>query len=892
MNELVGRDEERRSVERALAYGVGAVVMGAAGVGKTRLARAAAHGFGSARAVVWVVGTRSAVGVPFGAFAHLLPDRDLPGRDRMAVMMLARRSVLGAAGEDSILVVDDAHLLDPMSAALVHSLALARLTSLVVTVRTGEPAPDAVTALWKDGVLECLELQPLARAEVDELVAALLDGPVDARVYSRIWEATRGNALFCCELLQAAKAAGVLARGPDGWRWRGSLPGAGRLWDVLEARLAELETDERSALETIALADGSDAALLVELVDSAARVALVRRALVEEAEGEAGSVLRLAHPLYGDALRRGMSVGRRRALCRQLADAAEARGLAFGPELLRVAGWRLDAGQGGDPRLFIAAARRAQSAFDPRLAERCARAASAAGGGPEAERALAIALGGQGQVALAEEIFTRLEREATDDAERAALAGARGEMLMLSGVRAADAAAVAGRAADGIRPGRARDELRVFEAAWGWLSGDSRIVDRRDEWARIERENKRLGRLVAWALVPQLGMAGRIERALDMLDRWESPAGPWRDALPFVSYSQRAFRAYVLWLAGRLSDAVTYCDRERGALFEAGDRGGAAVLEPARAAALIDIGRIVTAARALEEALVLLEELGMSVFVTWSYAYLALARALAGDAAGGRAALEQARAACPNQVRVHEPELGTAEVWIAVADGDLPGACELSGLLAADHDTKGRLPAAARALHDVARLGEPAGVAAPLAELASRTDAPIVTVKAEHAAALVASDGAALSDQWRPDHDHESDRDLSAALGTRGRSAPAPGRVLDRSQQRSAADRRGRLQRQPTRPVRKQRWRWWRRRRLQCALFCLPVRRPGARGRERRPRLRGQPADPPHRARSVPRWSGDPQRISGLRPVDGAVDRRRRSAVRRRVDTRCAAAAQ
>ena len=469
VNELVGRDEERRLVERALTYGSGAVVMGTAGVGKTRLARAAAHGSGSARAVVWVVGTRSAVGVPFGAFAHLLPDRELPGRDRLAVMMLARRSVLGALGEGSILVVDDAHLLDPMSAALVHSLALARLTSLVVTVRTGEPAPDAVTALWKDGVLECLELQPLARAEVDELVAGLLDGPVDAQVCSRVWEATRGNALFCCELLRAAKAAGVLARGPDVWRWRGSLPGAGRLWDVLEARLAELDTDERSALEIIALADGSDAAPLVELVDSAARVALVRRALVEEAEGEAGSVLRLAHPLYGDALRRGMSVGRRRALCGQLADSAEARGLAFGPELLRVAGWRLEAGQGGDPRLFIAAARRAQSAFDPGLAERCGRAATAAGGGPEAERALAIALGGQGQVASAEEIFTRLERlEAEDDAERAALAGARGEMLMLSGVRAADAAAVAGRAADSMRPGPARDELRVFEAAWGW----------------------------------------------------------------------------------------------------------------------------------------------------------------------------------------------------------------------------------------------------------------------------------------------------------------------------------------------------------------------------------------------------------------------------------------
>jgi hypothetical protein len=50
-----------------------------------------------------------------------------------------------------IVGVDDAHLLDELSAVLVHQLALRRAATLVLTLRTGQTAPDTVTALRKDG---------------------------------------------------------------------------------------------------------------------------------------------------------------------------------------------------------------------------------------------------------------------------------------------------------------------------------------------------------------------------------------------------------------------------------------------------------------------------------------------------------------------------------------------------------------------------------------------------------------------------------------------------------------------------------------------------------------------------------------------------------------------
>jgi hypothetical protein len=303
---LVGRGEELGFVERAFGArpGGGVVLMGAGGVGKTRLAREIAERFSSARErkVVWVSATRSAGGVPFGAFAHLLPALDARGLDRLAVMMLARRAVLDYASEDAaLLVVDDAHLLDDASAALVHQLVMSRGLHVVATVRSGEPAPDAIVALWKDGWLECLDLQPLDRVALGELVARLVGGPVETLAVARMWEQTRGNALFCSELVRAAVTSGALTPDSGLWRWHGQLPGTGRVWDLIDARLSELDPDEVNALELVAVADGADAVLLEGLIESSARAAVARRGLIEAHRDGGRAVLTLSHPLFGEA---------------------------------------------------------------------------------------------------------------------------------------------------------------------------------------------------------------------------------------------------------------------------------------------------------------------------------------------------------------------------------------------------------------------------------------------------------------------------------------------------------------------------------------------------------------------------------------------------------------
>ena len=57
-----------------------------------------------------------------------------------------------------------------------------------------------MVALWKDGLAERVEVQPLGRSEVDELVTAGLGGQVDGTTLRDLWQLTRGNPMFLREL--------------------------------------------------------------------------------------------------------------------------------------------------------------------------------------------------------------------------------------------------------------------------------------------------------------------------------------------------------------------------------------------------------------------------------------------------------------------------------------------------------------------------------------------------------------------------------------------------------------------------------------------------------------------------------------------------------------------
>ncbi len=174
----------------------------------------------------WIVGTDSAQALPLGAFIGAMGEAMKRRSDPLTNVRRVINSFVAQQRRGRVVVgVDDAHLLDGLSALVVHQLAQSGGVRLVVTMRTGSEEPDAVTALWKDGLLARLDLEPLSAAATREVIESTLGGPVDARSAARFRKLTGGNALFLRQLLADQVAGGrmrKIGRGVDvGRRRRG-----------------------------------------------------------------------------------------------------------------------------------------------------------------------------------------------------------------------------------------------------------------------------------------------------------------------------------------------------------------------------------------------------------------------------------------------------------------------------------------------------------------------------------------------------------------------------------------------------------------------------------------------------------------------------------------------
>ena len=202
-----------------------------------------------------------------------------------------------------VLAVDDGHLLDEASATLIHQLAATATVFVLVTVRAGEPVLDPILALWKDGLTEYIELAPLSQPESKLLVEQALAGDLDGATTLALWEATLGNPLFLRELVVEGLDQGTLVETGGVWRARGSIAPGARLAGIVEARLRHLAPDEHDALELLAVGEPIGVDLLSAITAPGALEQLQRTGLLAEERADRRLDVRLAHPLYGEVVR-------------------------------------------------------------------------------------------------------------------------------------------------------------------------------------------------------------------------------------------------------------------------------------------------------------------------------------------------------------------------------------------------------------------------------------------------------------------------------------------------------------------------------------------------------------------------------------------------------------
>ena len=403
---LTGRDSELGAIRRALTgvgNSAGVVIAGAAGVGKTWLAREVLRRAEAAgERTKWIVGTDSAQALPLGAFIGSMTEAMNEARsDPLTNVRRVINSFVAQQRRSRVVIgVDDAHLLDGLSALVVHQLAQSGGARLVVTMRTASDEPDAVTALWKDGLLVRLDLEPLSDAATRAVIEKALDGPVDARSAARFRKLTGGNALFLRQLLADQMAAGRMCKLAGVWMWDGDVAVSPSLSDMIGRQIGRLSADLAKVVDTLSQCEPLPVDVLCDLVRRSDLAAAEQMGLVNIERTGARLTARLAHPLFGE-LRRA-SAGEmylseiRGKLAARLAEEDDADMQAT----VRRALLRLESDLDPDPELYLDSARHAMTLLDLDLADRFATAATRAGA-PEAAgvRAMNLVLLGRGEQA-------------------------------------------------------------------------------------------------------------------------------------------------------------------------------------------------------------------------------------------------------------------------------------------------------------------------------------------------------------------------------------------------------------------------------------------------------------------------------------------------------------
>ena len=649
---LTGRDEElRRAVAAIRPGGAGIVVAGAAGVGKTRLAREAlAVPEGRGATVVWAHGSTAARPFPLGAFAGLLdiPPGDAAETVGRALDQLARQQPL-------VLAVDDAHLLDEHSAIVLHRVVVRRLAPVVVTLRSGEPAPDTVTSLWKDDHLPRLDLAALGVADTTGLVARVLGGPVESASAHRLWALTEGSPLFLRHLLTGEVTAGRFTPAAGVWRWTSEPAISPELVLLLEREIGDLAAGVQDVVDLVALAEP----LAVQTLS-----ALTSSADLERAEGRGlvridGLVARLAHPLYGEVRRAAMGTLRARRLRGQVAQT-----LNPAPDPIPRAVLTLDSDLPPEPALFLRAAEAATRMYDLPLAARLSRAAAATGD-PAARLVHAAALSWLSRGEEAEAILTDLAASAPDAGTHALVQLHRTGNLLFTMARPDEARhALAAAEATGALPLHVAGMSLALAAAVGELSS---VLARGPTLLHEELPDDLARILVASAVAAAAAVTGEWE----LLDKAATVGGLFADRVPTVIPGFGLADLQVLGhrLAGTPDRGDEFARRMRAASADLPGPARLMGLVVSGHAALAE-GRVRDAQISLREAWAGLADSGHE-FRFRCRTLLATAFAQAGQPAEAAPLLAGIAAGQHPAYRLYAPDDLLARAWGAAAEGSI-----------------------------------------------------------------------------------------------------------------------------------------------------------------------------------------------------------------------------
>jgi hypothetical protein len=282
-------------------------------VGKSRVAREALSAAeAGGQETRWAVASSSARALPLGAFAQWALAADA---DELTLVREVIEALTATSTPRLVVVgVDDVHLLDDLSAFVVHQLVVRRAAKVVLTLRDGESVPSGVHEIWSSDRFERLDLQPLSQQEAATLVSAALDGPLEADTARRLWRFTRGNVLYLRNIVEREVADRRLTRGHGDWSWVGDPEVPPELVEMIEARFGTLPPAVSDVVDTLAVGEPLELAAPTRITDSVAVEEAETRGLISLDDVDGALEVCIAHPLYGEIRRKRSAATRLRRL--------------------------------------------------------------------------------------------------------------------------------------------------------------------------------------------------------------------------------------------------------------------------------------------------------------------------------------------------------------------------------------------------------------------------------------------------------------------------------------------------------------------------------------------------------------------------------------------------
>lgn len=726
----------------------GVVFVGEAGVGKTALARQVAEQLRDrGMRTHFILGTQTSRDVPLAAFAGIVA---IPAALEPIRLLAAAHDALD--GDDLLLVVDDAHLLDPLSAIVVHQLAVRGSATLIVTIRSETEVPDAITALWKDQYLRRVEVGMLSQADSARLIAQALGGPVAGTVVDQFHQLSEGSPLLLRGLIDAAVDDGALVN--DTGRWR--LTRAPRLGadidELLESRVRTLPAGELEVLEIVAAAEVVDWNALRALCDIDAISDAEQHGSIQVVSDPSRPRVHVSHPVLADVVRKRCGVARLRQINTLLAqnfwtdDADHSR--EHDPRLvIELARLMMNSDADPDVPLIIDAAESAMTMSSLALAEQLGRFAYEHGGDLRAAIALADALAWQGHHHEAEELLATFDPH--DEVMVVRWGCLRAMNLFFGCGRRAAAEDVLATVRARVAAPFLRSYPTAVEASIAYFAGDLDSAEAAS--AAVIADPDAMPMAVLWAAVPAAAVAnlrGRPDDVALAANRGAEaarhcPSGPQRYAISLSEVLSALNQ-------GDIAAAQAIVERQR-ALTHGAPHAEAIVAAMAGRVELA-AGRPRAACDWLQRALSAMVSTLSGGWVTLVATWTVQAEALRGDAEAAARALRMAEESWGPAVEVFRPLLELARAYLHAASGAIAAAQDATELSARAARQAGMAAAELEALHTGLRFGR-----IPdrdrMKMLAAQLNTPVATAAADHVEGVASDDGPLLD---RVAHDWES----------------------------------------------------------------------------------------------------------------------------------------